>query len=237
MDTKKNLAISGVGLAAAAWLFLHSSKSGTAKSGAAVVTEAKVQSASPVPTNIEATAKAPRNVQPRRMMSAGEAAPSQAKHVEPAKVYENPADNPDSWTDFQASVYAYKAEVLGPHIKKCWHTVGGSGRLVAEHNYEIVDGLARPALVTLEPDTEPVPDISIKKVDESLSEQDIEAALACLRAAATETEFHIVGLNGETDLNDTFTGFWGWSTPSALKERAEARREEQEALARSRAEK
>jgi len=132
------------------------------------------------------------------------------------RVYENPADDPDSWSDFQAAIYAYKATVLGPRIKECWHTVTGFGEIVASHDYNIVDGIARPLMVTLVEGGEPVPSIQIAKADKSLSEADLQSALACLRSAAAETEFDFVGFNGETDLNDEFGGFWAWDTPALL---------------------
>ena len=156
--------------------------------------------------------------------SSPQLAPAPAVAEQPSKTYKNPADDPASWSDLEASIYAYKDSVLGPNIKKCWHTVTGNGRIVATHEFEVVNGIARPILVSLERDTDPVPEIVIAKADDALSDTDIQSALACLRTAAAETEFHLVGLNGETDLNDTFTGHWGWRTPEALKERAEKRR-------------
>jgi hypothetical protein len=76
---------------------------------------------------------------------------------QPSKTYKNPADDPASWSDLEASIYAYKDNVLGPNIKKCWHTVTGNGRIVATHEFEVVNGIARPILVSLERDTDPVP--------------------------------------------------------------------------------
>ncbi len=143
-----------------------------------------------------------------------------AEEVKPTKseerVYENPADNPDSWSDFQAAIYVYKDEVLGPRIKECWHLVGGDGRINTAHEFEIVNGIARPRMAALEEGGEVVPSIVLDEEHTAFSDEELSAALKCLRLASEGTEFHFVGFNGETEVNDRFTGHWGWASPAFI---------------------
>ncbi len=178
------------------------------------------QSAARESAHSTATQASPRRL---RAPKPQQSAPSSASQE---KTYSNPADNPESWSDFQAAIYAYKGETLVPKLKQCWGEVGGNASITAKHTYDVIDGIARPAMLEQE-EGPALPDITFARIDGDISDEDLEIALTCLRAAAQETEFHYVGLDGETAANDTFAGFWGWDTRAAQREQQELAAHEQ----------
>ncbi len=196
------------------WLLLASGKKKPSSSPPSQVPPAKQANRTPRPVSAKAHAKNANSVVTNKQRPALRASETIR---EEKKVYENPADDPDSWSDFQAAIYAYKEEVLWPRIETCWSTVNGEGMVYAMHSYDVVNGIARPQMPPPGTNEKSLPIISLETDETTLSEEELQNAITCLQSAAQGTEFHFVGLHGETELNDQFTGHWGWASPALRK--------------------